>query len=176
MLKVIEEPNENTFFILIHDISKKILDTIKSRSCEFRIYFSQDKRKIIFNKLIEQCKIDLSINEINNISYFDTPGNLLNYLLIYENENLKFSNDNLKNALYFMDRYKAEKDSQSFFFLSLFIEKFYNELYLKTNIYINKHFFNYSKILKLLQDMKRFNLDINNTLFLIKDILLNATR
>ena len=40
LLKVIEEPGNNTFFFIIHDSSFKIIDTIKSRCSEFKIFFS----------------------------------------------------------------------------------------------------------------------------------------
>ena len=41
ILKAIEEPNKNTFFFIIHDSSCKILETIKSRCMNFKIYFSE---------------------------------------------------------------------------------------------------------------------------------------
>ena len=40
LLKVLEEPNSNTFFFVIHNSSHKILDTIKSRCIEFKFFFS----------------------------------------------------------------------------------------------------------------------------------------
>ena len=35
LLKIIEEPNDNVFFILIFDNTKKILETVKSRCLKF---------------------------------------------------------------------------------------------------------------------------------------------
>ena len=45
LLKVIEEPGNNTFFFIIHDSSFKIIDTIKSRCSEFKIFFSHNEKK-----------------------------------------------------------------------------------------------------------------------------------
>ena len=39
LLKSLEEPTQNTFFFLIHNNDEKILDTIKSRCVEFRLFF-----------------------------------------------------------------------------------------------------------------------------------------
>ena len=40
LLKAIEEPQDNTFFFIIHNSARKILDTIKSRCTEFKFVFS----------------------------------------------------------------------------------------------------------------------------------------
>ena len=45
LLKALEEPSINTFFFIINDNSKKIIDTIKSRCIEFKIFLIK-KRKI----------------------------------------------------------------------------------------------------------------------------------
>ena len=75
LLKILEEPPKNTFFILISTNKDKLLDTILSRSCDF--YFSKvTKEKIqdYYKDSIVKHNIDLLINltnssmkEINNI-------------------------------------------------------------------------------------------------------------
>jgi len=62
------------------------------------------------------------------------------------------------------------------FFLSLFIEKFYNELCLNNNKNLSSYFFNQSKILKKIDEMKKFNLDDKNIFVWIKDILQNEAK
>ena len=48
LLKVLEEPNPNTFFFLIHNTNRKILNTVKSRCIEFKIFFNlTEKREIL---------------------------------------------------------------------------------------------------------------------------------
>ena len=39
LLKIIEEPNSNTFVIIIHNSSIKLVETLKSRCIEFKIFF-----------------------------------------------------------------------------------------------------------------------------------------
>ena len=48
LLKIIEEPPLNTFIIFIHNSSIKLIETLKSRCIEFKIFFSnQEKQKIL---------------------------------------------------------------------------------------------------------------------------------
>ena len=61
-------------------------------------------------------------------------------------------------------------------YLSLFIEKFFNDLCLNEQRNFNINFFSYTKILKLLNHIKKYNLDVKNSLILIEDILKNEKR
>ena len=60
--------------------------------------------------------------------------------------------------------------------MRLFIEKYYNELFLNSNKDLSKYFFNYSNILNLLSNMKKFNLDEQNILFYINNVLENEKK
>ena len=72
--------------------------------------------------------------------------------------------------------YKNEKNPETLSFISLFIEKFYNELCLNRNKNLNTYFFNQSKILKQIDEMRRFNLNEKNIFIWIKDILQNEAK
>ena len=66
LLKILEEPPKNTFFILIASNKDKLLDTILSRCCDF--YFSKIENKKIkeyFAKQDEIQSLDLLINITN---------------------------------------------------------------------------------------------------------------
>ena len=52
LLKMIEEPNKNTYFFLINSETKPLLDTIKSRSLEIKIILNEKKRIDIIDHLI----------------------------------------------------------------------------------------------------------------------------
>ena len=49
LLKIIEEPGINTHFILINNKSMELLDTIKSRTIEFKIFLSEKKDIKLFH-------------------------------------------------------------------------------------------------------------------------------
>ena len=81
LLKILEDNLNNTLFILIHDNSKKIIETINSRSIKFNICFSFNKKKEILNKLILQNDIiDVNIDEIITNLPYESPGVIFNYL------------------------------------------------------------------------------------------------
>ena len=70
-----------------------------------------------------------------------------------------------------IEKLNQSKDSNLFNFLNLFIEKFYYDLSLNDTVNINYYFFKKSKILYLINDMKRYNLDKKNLLLSITNIL-----
>ena len=80
------------------------------------------------------------------------------------------------SSLNFSIKYKKEKNSDTLSFLSIFVEKFYNELCLNNNKNLNSYFFNLSRILKQIDEMKKFNLEQKNTFIWIKDILQNEAK
>ena len=176
LLKSLEEPPKNTFFFLIHNSGSKILDTIKSRCVEFKIFFNENEKKNIFKNLINLHDNNLETYDVLENLYFDTPGNSLRYLVTLSNSNEK----NLKNTLsiifFFIEKLKSEKKYENLPYLSFFIEKFYNELILKQNRNLNVSFLNYKKILYQINNMKKFNLDKTNTSIWLKDILINETK
>ena len=176
LLKSLEEPPKNTFFFLIHNSGSKILDTIKSRCVEFKIFFNENEKKNIFKNLINLHDNDLETYDVLENLYFDTPGNSLRYLVTLSNSKEK----NLKNTLsiifFFIEKLKSEKKYENLPYLSFFIEKFYNELILKQNRNLNVSFLNYKKILYQINNMKKFNLDKTNTSIWLKDILINETK
>ena len=54
LLKIIEEPNENIYFILISNNEAKILPTLRSRCLTFKINFSFNQSVNIINQLIKR--------------------------------------------------------------------------------------------------------------------------
>lgn len=176
LLKSLEETSDNTLFFIIHNSALKILDTIKSRCVEFKIFLNKTERENIFNKLAKQYKKNnFNTDKIYENHYFETPGNLLRYLLYLDNNKLNFLGIKLEYILYFIDIYVKEKNPEILSFISLFIEKFYTELCLN-NFKDNNIFLNKSKILKLIYNMKKFNLDEKNIFINIKDILISDAK
>jgi len=176
LLKAIEEPQKHTFFFIIHNSASKILDTVKSRCTEFKFALNISQKKNIFAKIIMQYKSKFNINEITENYYFDTPGNLVKYFLALNKANISIKENTLKCIFHFIERYKNEKNPEILSFLSLFIEKFYNELYLNNNKNLNNYFLNQSRILRQIDEMKKFNLDEKNIFISIKDILQNEAK
>ena len=176
LLKAIEEPQNHTFFFIIHNSASKILDTIKSRCAEFKFDLTISKKRKIFANILKQYKSEFEINEIAENCYFDTPGNLVKYLLALDKANMNVKENTLKCIFYFMEKYKNEKNPDTLYFISLFIEKFYNELCLSDNRNLNTYFLNQSKIIKQINEMKKFNLNEKSIFIWIKNILKNEKK
>ena len=100
----------------------------------------------------------------------------MKYFLILSDPNNNLTQNKLSYILYFIEKYRKEKNIEILSFLTLFIELFYNDLCLNNNKNINNYFFNFTKILKQIDNMKKFNLSEKNTLIWIKDILINEAK
>jgi len=176
LLKVIEEPNKNVFFILIQNSNQNILKTIKSRCIEFKLIFSRNEQEKIFKSLFRQY--DFDINSCKNIykSVTETPGNMLKIFSLLNLFNKDFSNNNVENIFNLIDIYDKNKDFEILNFVSIFIENFYTNLCKENYKSFNKHYFNFKKVLKILSDMHKFNLSDKNNLTFVKEILYYETR
>ena len=93
LLKVLEETNNKTFFFLINNNPHKILNTIKSRSIEFKFFFTLSEKKEILENIIRQYGDDFDVNvafeTMNNrgksLSHLERLKNRLIYLTtLYE--------------------------------------------------------------------------------------------
>jgi len=175
LLKVLEEHNENTFFFIIHNSSNRILKTIKSRCIQFKLFFTLSKKKNILESIIKAYNGNFDTDEIIDNFYFDTPGNVLRYLKIFTEKNFEYNQDKLSCISFLIDKYKKKKEPELLFFISLMVELFYNELSLKNTKKLNIYFYNKSKILKEINNVKKFNLDKNNLFISIQEILKNES-
>ncbi len=173
LLKELEEPTENTFFFIVHNDTSKIIDTVKSRCVNYRFHFSINEKISIFKKLNTEYNFEISDDVIRSFLSFDTPGNLLKYLLTFDNLNLTISNNYLSCIDSLIDTIKVKKESELLKILSFFIENFYTELSLKDSKNINNYYMRKDKILYLINDTSKFNLDKKNLIFSLNKILKN---
>jgi DNA polymerase-3 subunit delta' len=168
-LKVLEEPNDNIFFILINS-NKKILPTLKSRCLNYNIILTSDQSFDITNKILDQKCTNLIHEQI--INYYSTPGLLLN-LLDFSNKNgLDLKQMNLKELIkkIIMDK-KYKKDQFIKYQLYSLIE-----IYFRNNVSVKN--INLLKIqnyfLKKINNTKIFNLDDESLLMEFEDKVLNV--
>ena len=176
LLKCLEEKNDNTYFFLIHDDSKKILRTIKSRSIEFRFYLNNKEKYNIFIKLAKQYFDNNDYEEIFNNFYFESPGNLIKYMLSFDFNKFDFSLNSTDAIFSLIEKYLKEDNLEILKLLTIFVDKFYNQLYLSKSNKINILNYNRSKILKLINETKLYNLDKKNTFVGISEIIQTDAR
>ena len=171
LLKCLEENTNNTFFLLIYDDTKKLLSTIKSRCVEFKFFLKDQEKYNIFEKLTQQYFDNTNIKNIFESFYFETPGNLVRYMTSLNIDKIDILSNNIDNIEYLIDEYLKDDDSVILSLLLIFIEKFYNNLYLSKISKINIFYYNKFKILNLINEMKIYNLDKKNTFLGIKNII-----
>ena len=138
-------------------------------------YLLKITRKIIEKSKFKKFSIANIIDKIDDNLYFETPGNILKYLKILSDSNIDYSKNKLSCIFYLIDKYKHKKDPQLLIFISVMIEFFYNELSLKNNEKLSFYSYNKFKILKEINNVKKFNLDKNNLFISLQEILKNES-
>ena len=172
LLKVIEEPNTNIFFILIQNSEKYILPTLRSRCLTFKVNLTFNDSIIITNKIIDKNVLDL-IN-YNLLNYYNTPGDLISLI------NFSIENDidlkeckieNLLNELIDNKFYKKNRIVKKI--LINFIELFFLKEYKKTDKKNNLLNF-YHKFINKINNSEKYNLDDESLFLEFKSELLNG--
>ncbi len=77
LLKMIEEPSNNNYFILINNKKAKLIDTLKSRSIETKIFLNFDQKDLILKNLLKNQNI--SDHFVFDYLHLTTPAMLLKY-------------------------------------------------------------------------------------------------
>ena len=155
LLKILEEPNEGIFFILINN-SKNILPTIKSRCLNYRINLSNDQTLNIVNNLINDDIFKFVDKDLLN--YYFSAGDILNIYNFSIDYKLDFSEMNISNLIQIIIKDKIyKKDTQLKELIWNFIEIFFSKKGYSLNNYKN-----YLDHINLVENTKKFNLDIDS--------------
>ena len=157
LLKILEEPPINTYFLLINS-EKKILPTLRSRCLNFRIFLSNQKSINIINQILGS-----DINDVINLdllNYYNTPGKIYNLLNLANENNIDLSTVNLDKFLSLLIDETNYKKINS---LKLLIYEFI-EIYLIKRINPKNYLF-VNNFFKKIKDTRKFNLD-DETLFI----------
>lgn len=166
LLKVLEEPPINCFFVLVNN-NRKIIPTLKSRCLNFKIDLTNKESYLIANKLINTDAFDLINKDL--LDYYFTPGKIYN-LVKFSNENkINLKSINLEKFLTFIiqeNYYKKESPIKYMVFDFV-------ELLLKKKINIgNLNFIN--KFLKKIGNTKKLNLDEESLFIELDSKILNV--
>ena len=163
LLKILEEPNTNVHFILIHN-NKKILPTLSSRCLNFKISLAHNQSIEIANSIFGENVL----NKINQdlIHHYLTPGNFYNLIKFSENFEVDLTAITLKEFItVIIEQNYYKKDNEIKYMLYDFIELFFR----------NNNFSNlYSYFLKKIDDCKKFNLDEESLLMEFEAKVLNG--
>ena len=171
LLKIIEEPNDNTFFILIHNSNENILSTLKSRCLNFKISLSFHEVLNITNSLMNDNLFNL-IN-IDLINYYKTPGEIIKLIDFAKEKKINLNDFNLEDFLFFLidnSHYKKNTFIKNIIFD--YIELYFLKKYKLTNA--NKSLLDiYHHFIDKIKNTKKFNLDEESLFMEFKLKLLN---
>ena len=163
LLKIIEEPNENIYFILINNSEKNMLPTLKSRCITFKIHFSFDETVNICNQILNQN----ILNELNHdlINYYCTSGEIIKLVQFAEEKQINLKDYDVSSIISLIIENTYYK--KNIFIKNLlinFIELFLLKRYKTSN---NKNFLLnfYQSFIQKINNTEKFNLD-EESLFL----------
>ena len=163
LLKIIEEPNENIYFILINNSEKNILPTLKSRCITFKIHFSFDEIVNICNQILNQN----ILNKLNHklINYYCTPGEIIKLINFAKEKQINLRDQDLSSIIsLIIENTYYKKDRSIKELLTNFIEQFLLKKYKTSN---NKNLLLnfYQSFIQKINNTEKFNLD-EESLFL----------
>ena len=171
LLKIIEEPNNNIYFFLIHNSKEVILDTLKSRCVKYNLFLNYDERIKVINNIL---KNDFYTNLNDNFkNYYNSPGDIIKLYNFFKNNeiNENISIDELLSLIINKHLYKKDsylKNNLSFF-IELYFKNKFNNLNSKEKIY---NFYKY--FLLKISDCNKYNLDLESILIEFKGRVLNG--
>ena len=166
LLKDLEEPNENIYFILINN-QRKLISTLKSRCLNFNISLSNETSLRVINQLMDDDIFDHVNNEL--INYYFTPGNIYNLNKFAIENEINLKDMKLKEFLKKMIKENYFKKDQNFKYL--FYD--YLELFLK-NISLMDNMDYYSYFVKKIDNLKKYNLDEESFFIEFNEKILNG--
>ena len=172
LLKIIEEPNENLFFILIHNDLKKIIKTLKSRCLLFKINLTFDQSIHAANSLLNENIYELLNKDL--INFYFKPGDFIGLINFARENKIKLHEYTLKTFLLLLineSHYKKNYFIKSNIFTLI-------ELYFLRILYEsqqkNKIFSFYNKFINKINYTNKFNLDYESLFMEFKSKVLNG--
>ena len=166
LLKEIEEPNDNIYFILIQN-QKTLLSTLTSRFIKFNINLTNKESNLVINKLINEDIYNLVNSDF--INYYFSPGNVYRMIKFCDENNIDLKNIELKNFINILiqnNHIKKQKELRYIFYEVI------ECLLKKRSIVFNMDYYNY--FVKKIEKINKFNLDEESFFIELNDKILNG--
>ena len=160
LLKTLEEPTINNFFILINNQQAELLKTISSRCHINNIFLNNDELSKINNYLLEENNIE----NIIDINQELPPGLFLRFNEIYSNLNIDKKDNILLKINKLLNAYKKNKDKILMSLTLTLIDQYFLILVQVNNKKLDSLLNIKSSIIKILNDFIYYNLNVNSVL------------
>jgi len=160
LLKTLEEPSFNNYFILVNNQQADLIKTLSSRCLKNNIFLTQKQGKEVIDFLVENKNLETLIETNDNL----TPGLFIKFNELFSKYNIT-KNDNIIIKLNkLLNNYKKDKNkfiiSLTLFLIDLFFYKLVNENEKKISYLLNIKF----DITKNINDLIKYNLNISSVL------------
>ena len=169
LLKSLEEPNINVYFLLIFNQEMNILDTIKSRCLEYKINLNLENTKLIIDNYFDEIIYDVINDDLKN--YYSSPKFLISLINYLRENDLSVSDTGINELVkIIINNRHYEKNTFVKEYLNYIIELFfYNHINITKKITYKVKIYFYSK----LSNIRKFNLDYETFFLEFKDKLLS---
>ncbi len=157
LLKMIEEPSKINYFILINNQRQDLLETLKSRSIEIKIFLNEKEKYNIINNLISDFMIEEKIDSKNSTL---TPGNYFKFNKIVLDERIDLNDKIVINIDKLLKLSKIKKNSDYLNFAIFLINQYYFYKYKKES---NIQSFNNDRVAIIKKIFESNKLNLNNS-------------
>jgi DNA polymerase III subunit delta' len=171
LLKVVEEPNDNIYFILIHNNEKKILPTLKSRCVIFKINLTFNEVFNITKSLLKDNPLEFISTDL--INYYSTPGEFVRMISFATEKKINLKDHNIISFLQLLiDKTYYKKNNFVKNLIINYIELYFLKEYKTSSA--KKSLLNiYHNFIERIHNTEKFNLDDESLFFEFKSKLLN---
>jgi len=171
LLKIIEEPLSNNYFVLINSKTKPLIETIYSRSLEVKILLNNAMRVKVIESLIKKNNLEVFI-DFNFLNL--TPGNFLSFNKICEENKINIDENFLQNLRILLNLYKKTKDLKLTNMILFLTDYYFYNLQEKKIDNIEKIIENKSFVINNVNKFLSYNLNQNSLINAINNKLSNG--
>ncbi len=162
ILKILEELPENNYFFISYLENKFLLDTIKSRCFNCRLFINTNENSFIKEKLMTQFKTNNT--NIRNL----TPGINLKLNILFDELNIQEKDFSTK-ILFIQNFYLEEKFNKIIDLMHIYIENYFVSNMGKNNFF--KNFRIRNKINNIIYNINSINNEIRSSFYEINLLL-----
>ena len=170
LLKTLEEPSDNNFFILINNQQADLVETISSRCIKTNIFLNSVQRNEIVNYLIAEREIECLIESDNNLS----PGLFFRFNEIYSKYKINQNDSILIKLSTLINAYKKSKDKSLINLVYYLIDRSFFQKIQNNKKELEFLLDTKSSIVKIINNFVQFNLNINSVMNSIETKLNNV--
>ena len=162
LLKFIENPSTFDFFILINNKKNKIIETLKSRSLETKIFLDHKKQEEVFNNLVKV--LNIKSHFLHNFKRYTAPGMLIKFSEYLRKLKIEQDTPFHDMAVILLDSYRKSKDDLYLDCIKFLLDIQFSKILKRDNIKVMKAIDAKNDILNLLNQCRNFNLSNSSVL------------